>query len=412
MVVHGRKLSVDGFHGSATVFLPCREFSYPRFPIRDPAVQALEMLRAALFWNAPGPALKLPLMNQHFYAVRIPATTKGLNSMDEMGIVFSVFGIAVSIAIFLFGYRSTIGARKERVRSGNDEVEKILVRRIVLEQFEPTSDEISRIIDAKARDFRIRSTDLLSEEQLLNNIYTRIVESDFIAREQREETLERLNRTLNDMHHCPSSEQSLEDVVTQTSTTGWTTIALATMAATATVAGMFFAILPNFPLGLESLAEVWPLLLSTAVTSLALIGLISATLKFRERQQEEPSKSEAFSSHVQFESEVLGLLRSHVVGQKSRIEQPRADKNYDFCIEHNGNRTLIQVKNWRRRVPHSLIAREIFKLEGMLKEEDASLAILVVPRKTVVSQALDNSEQIKVMTPRELRRHLKFQLCA
>ena len=327
--------------------------------------------------------------------------------MDLIGIVFTVLGIVVSIAIFLFGYRSTIGARKERVRSGNDEVEKILARRIVLEHFEPTSDQIARIIDAKARDFRIQSTSLLSEEQLLNNIYTRIVESDFIPREQREEILKRLNRTINEMQHSPSLEQSLEEMVAQTSSPGMTLAAFVAMAVSATVAGMLIAVLPNFPRGLESLTEVWPLLLGTAAISLILIGFISLTYKFRERQQEEPSKSAALLSHVQLEYEVLRVLRNSVTDPDKQIKKPRVNKSYDFAIDHNGKKTVIEIKNWQRRVSRALIDREISRLEGVLTEENASLAILVVPRKTSADLASDHSEQIQIMTPRELRTHLK-----
>ncbi len=50
-----------------------------------------------------------------------------------MSELWSVLGIVVSVGLFLIGYRQTVGARKERVTNANQEVEKILVRRIVLE---------------------------------------------------------------------------------------------------------------------------------------------------------------------------------------------------------------------------------------------------------------------------------------
>ena len=302
--------------------------------------------------------------------------------MDAIGIAFPVLGIAVSIVTFLLGYRSTIGARKERVRSGNDEIEKILVRRIVLEQFEPSPDEIVRIIDAMSRDFRIRPTDLLSEDQLLNNIYTRIVESDFIPREQRQEILERLGRTIDEMNRSPSLEQSIEEVVPQSFSTRITPTALpamAAMAASATVAGTIFAVLPNFPRGLQSLTEVLPLLFATAAISLALIGFIVVTYRLRERQQEEPGKSATLSSHMEFPNEVFRILKDCVTEPNKRLQQSRYDKGYDFSFEDNGKKIIVEAKNWNRGVSPSLFAREVSRLEGVLAKEDATVAILVVP---------------------------------
>ena len=97
--------------------------------------------------------------------------------------ILGIAGIAVSVGLFFLGYRQTIGARKERTRSANEEIEKILVRRIVLEEYAPRVEDIARLIDGKARDFHVRPMDLLSEGQLLNNIFTRVVETDFIPRE-------------------------------------------------------------------------------------------------------------------------------------------------------------------------------------------------------------------------------------
>lgn len=322
--------------------------------------------------------------------------------MDWIGIAFTVFGIAVSIVTFFIGYRSTIGARKERVRSGKDEVEKILVRRIVLEHFEPTPDEISRIIDTKARDFRIRSTDLLSKEQLLDNIYTRIVESDFIPPKQREEILESLNRTIDKIHPTLSHEQSLEEAVAETSTARMTSNAVMVMAASATIAGMLFSVLPNFPRGLDNLTEMWPLLLSTAAISLTLIVFMSVAYKFRERQQEEPSKP-----RIQFENDVLRLLMDRVHNPNIKIKKTPISKQYDIDVDRNGEKIIIEVKNWQHRIFSSLIAREISRLEGILTEENASLAILVVPRKISADPTSNSSEKVRIMTPRELQKYLK-----
>ena len=82
----------------------------------------------------------------------------------------TIIGIAVSVSLFLLGYRQTIGARRERIRAANAELERILVRRIVLEKYTPTQMDLSRLIDGKAGDYRVRRADLISETPLSANM--------------------------------------------------------------------------------------------------------------------------------------------------------------------------------------------------------------------------------------------------
>src|ERR1043165_6787136 len=103
-------------------------------------------------------------------------------------------GIGLAVFLFLIGYRQTVGARKERVRASNVDVQKILLRRVVLERYAPNVADIARIIEGKAREFRVRPDDLLSEEQILNGLYTSVVESDLIPPEQRREAIDRISQ--------------------------------------------------------------------------------------------------------------------------------------------------------------------------------------------------------------------------
>jgi len=91
------------------------------------------------------------------------------------------------------GYRQTVGARRERIRGSHSELEKVLIRRIVLESYQPTVDDLSRLISGKAREHRIKVGELLSETQLLETVFTKITESDFLTQDRRNEVLERLS---------------------------------------------------------------------------------------------------------------------------------------------------------------------------------------------------------------------------
>ncbi|HEY2846801.1 MAG TPA: hypothetical protein VGI80_03225, partial [Pyrinomonadaceae bacterium] len=101
-------------------------------------------------------------------------------------------GIIVSVALFLLGYRQTIGAKKERIGAANANLKRILMRRIVQEEYRPDPNDIELLIGGVAREYRIGEGDTLSPEDLLGSIYTDIAASDLIQAEQRNEILRRV----------------------------------------------------------------------------------------------------------------------------------------------------------------------------------------------------------------------------
>ena len=104
-----------------------------------------------------------------------------------------LLGIFISIVLSLWGYRQIVSARRERIRAANSELEKVVIRRIVLESYQPTVDDLLRLIGGKAREHRIKRGDLLSETQLLEMVFAKITESDFMTQDRRNEVLERLS---------------------------------------------------------------------------------------------------------------------------------------------------------------------------------------------------------------------------
>ncbi|WP_394557440.1 hypothetical protein [Priestia aryabhattai] len=102
------------------------------------------------------------------------------------GYIQTAIGVIVSIIIYLLSYRQTIGAKQERIQSSNKEIEKILIRRIVNDNYNLSLADIRRLLEGKARDFKVKVNDLYKEEQMLNSLYTRVIETDFITKEQRE----------------------------------------------------------------------------------------------------------------------------------------------------------------------------------------------------------------------------------
>lgn len=87
-------------------------------------------------------------------------------------------GILVSLILFVVGYRQTIGARKERAKNANSSVHRAIMRRMVLEDYAPVYNDVTRLIEGKAREFQVSLNLLFSEEQILNSLYTEVFDSD------------------------------------------------------------------------------------------------------------------------------------------------------------------------------------------------------------------------------------------
>jgi hypothetical protein len=176
-------------------------------------------------------------------------------------------GILVSVLLFIIGYRHTVGAKKERTRGANTDVEKIVVRRIVLEGYTPTRADIARLLQGKARDFRVADDELLSEGQLLNTVYTRIVESDLIPTDQREEILKRIVPALAETEASPIDEDQARGApiarMLRTSTT-----LLAVIAGGASIVGGIVSVLPELSTASTTLREIAVPALATVAASL------------------------------------------------------------------------------------------------------------------------------------------------
>ena len=321
-----------------------------------------------------------------------------------------ILGIAVSIGLFLFGYRQTIGAKKERIRSANDDIEKILVRRIVLENFIPQVEELRRLIGTKARDFRARPADMLSESQLIENIFTRIVESDFIPREQREDVLGRLAPAIEEAEKEPLGEQSLDEVLSRDASQRTASWALGVLAVVASSTGAVFVALPKIG-GIDAkLSEALPAVIVAGTISLVIIGFIIVLYRIRERQQEGPSKSTAISESVKFEREVFKACRRAGLAPTQIILGGSKDRGYDFIIEPKGRKVLIEVKAWTARIGFhfsALIAKSVDKLRDAVNSENASEAILVIRDKGLFAFDPREDNRVKIMDLQEFRIYLR-----
>ena len=315
--------------------------------------------------------------------------------------MLGIIGIAVSVGLFLIGYRKTVGAKKERIAGANAELAKILVRRIVLEKYAPSEAHLARLIEGKARDYRVRPGELLSETQLLNTIYTRIVESDLIPAEQRNEILDRIAPALSASEIAPVPEQIVEEVETSDRLARRTRADVALMAVMTSMVGGLVAVAPDIREFQARIPELLPAIAAIALASLGVIAALYTVLRLRATQEEVSGKTREVSHYLRFEEQVRELLER--LAGRVRVPNPR--EAGDFLIEQGGRSILVEVKAWSRPVPSAILRRIAHRLREALNQTGATEAVIVttgpIPHAKEVLP-----EEVKLMTLREFRNYL------
>ncbi len=320
-----------------------------------------------------------------------------MNSDSFLGIL----GIVVSVILFLIGYRQTVGAKKERVAAADAEIEKILVRRIVLEGYAPKTADIERLAEGKARDFRVSRSDLLAAEELLNVIFTRIIESDLIPHDRRDELVKRIMPAIVEVEGEPVNERAILEIQSQTKnflTAGSTAFVLGVVAS---VLGAVVTALPSFQVIDSAPKEVIATVAATLIASLAIIMSLIFFKRVKD-SQEGTSQSTSFERYATFERDVARTIEK--VGGVVRAAP--SDGGFDFLIERGGKRILIEVKAWARPVPRAIIGRTVERLKTALEKQNADLAIIVTPSSFPAAASLGLDESIRLMALRDLRNFL------
>lgn len=312
--------------------------------------------------------------------------------------LLTFLGILVSVGLFLLGYQKTVGARKERVKTANTDLEKVLLKRVVLECYRPTTDDLSRLINGKARDHRVKPRDLLSEVQLLETVFTRINESDFMTPDQRNEILTRLSPVLLKAEEAPVEEIRVAELSSLRKEVYSNTFIPVIIGIFASIAGALVAFLPRLS---DTIKLVTPPVFGVFVLSFTVIIVIFLIYRIKESQEETGSKN-TLQSAIDFEQEVSRALRR--TGVTSELARPNS--GFDFMFTIGEKKILIEVKAWSRRAPISIIRNLVARLSQAIKVHSADEAIIITKAPVELPPGSLKNTRVRIMSLRELRNYI------
>lgn len=114
--------------------------------------------------------------------------------MDWQNLSLGIAGIIISIVTFIVGYKQTIGARQARASAADSTITDVLLRRLVIEEYTLSVEDVESVIDGKAAELRVPASALRPTDQLADLLYVRVLESDLVSRDDRQRSLSAIGR--------------------------------------------------------------------------------------------------------------------------------------------------------------------------------------------------------------------------
>jgi hypothetical protein len=322
----------------------------------------------------------------------------------------TALGILVSIVLFLVGYRQTIGAKKERVQNANSAVHRAILRRMVLENYTPRSRDIARIVEGKAREFKVAPEDLNSESQILTQLFTSVFDNDFIAPAQRTDIEKRLDEVLGELikeDEPISRAQRLPSEVRETRNIYVIVMGVATSMLGAVTALIYTLTKERFSARTAELFDIKLLIPIAGVflASLASVAVISVLKRTRERSDEVASQRSLMQEGIALEREIANLLRKNKL--RFQVQPQMGNFRPDFLFEVGGRKIAIEGLAASGQPPLRFLGRIQDQLWASLKNNDLSEIVVVTKAPISTTEGMIGNEGVRFLNIKELDTYLQ-----
>ncbi len=302
--------------------------------------------------------------------------------MEISSIFLGLVGIVVSVGTFITSYKQTIGARKERARNVINEVNKILYRNLILEEFIPSCEEINRILSSKILEYRIKKSDLPNGIDFLNTIYTKLVEDELIEFKIKNKLISKIDEKIKLEIKKIFIEEPIGDKEDKDKSFFFIT-ALISM-----FAGMLTFLLPLYKFRIPS-----PDIDNVIIIVMMFISIVVALMftqnilkqKNRDNQESSPTKSR-IKDMVDFENRVYKKLKNsgfESVKRDFRLEKDEQKFMIDFYAQKNKQHYYIEVKNFRNITP-SFILQNISHISSEIKKIDKKAKLILITKDRII----------------------------
>ena len=312
-------------------------------------------------------------------------------------------GILVSIILFLFTYLQTIGAKRVRAKNANQDIHRSFMQRMVFEEYAPKFKDLTKIVEGKAREFQVSINDLLSEEQILNALFTEVFDSDLISPRQRVEIQNRLNECLDRIEQV-FEEPGIIDFRQLSLEKKQKSENISILVGTASLLGATSSLTYTF-IETKTLNTEWILSgVGVLVASVAALSAICVILRNKE-VVEQPSRRVAQMVSSELENEVTKILEKQKI--KYSISPRLGGIRPDFVLDMKDKKVVIEAKAWNNVVPLHQIRRTTDYLNELASTEGVDQVLLVTNKKTPLPLSQINNDAISVITISELSSALK-----
>lgn len=314
-------------------------------------------------------------------------------------------GILVSLVLFFVTYRQTIGAKKERAKNANHALQRAVMRRMVLEEYSPNFKDLNKLIEGKAREFQVSLNDLLSEEQILNSLFTEVFDSDLISPTQRVQIEARINDCFRNLDQEAPQATTLDyQQMTQESKSRRDNLSVLVglTSLMGAVASLLYGVIESktFNFNIEWLLSGAGVL----ITSIIALSTISIIRKNKEAD-EVPSRRVAQMASSEFELEIAKMLER--LNLSYTVQPSLGRMRPDFIVNLADKKIVIEAKTWGDVVPLAQVRRTLDYLSEVANINDVDQVLLVTKKKPPINLGHINNEKISVVSLSELSSVLK-----
>jgi len=284
-------------------------------------------------------------------------------------------GVIVSVVLFLVTYRQTIGARRQRAILANAELHRAVVRRMVLEGYQPTPADLERLARGKARHHRIPFELMDSAAEALTDVYAAVFDNDLIPAPTRDDLHKRVAVALEQTAD-PAKERLARHSIRSIASPIYV-IAILAASVVGAVATVLASVSQSGTIGSETVLMT----LVVFVTSVAVTTAIVALRRVREKS--EATIQPEVEPSVRVFREVRRTLGTSGVSFETFVGSGPTN-NVDFLVTAGDRRIAVETFDQ----PDDTVRRRTKRLLSMMADVGAN-ELWIVTRHRVGQRTLE-----------------------